>query len=189
MALRGFGVQSLTASTATPVFGTTTTSAIVLTPDRHTGRTDPGSQSSTSTVTVTSTQFFRVGDRVAVGPAAGPWDTAWVTAITAGTPPAGTLALKGLTSPHPTAQYVILNIACAGITVQPISVTASLYLGEDSTVSATSATLIFAFPILTTVGVAFYGNTAPAGNLLDTPHLWIIGGTTGDKYLPSILLI
>jgi hypothetical protein len=191
MAYRGFGVQTLTAATAQPVFGTTLTSAIsVLTTDPHTGRTDPASQASIASAVVTSTQFFRVGDRVAVGPAAGPYDWARVTAITAGTPPAGTLTLKGLTATHANGQYVILSIPCAGIGIQPISVTASMYVGEDSTVSATSATLIYAFPILTTVGVAYFsGFAAPAGNTLDTPHLWIIGANSSDKYLPSILIV
>lgn len=190
MALRGFGIQSLTANTAQPVFGTQLTAAITaVTADRHSGTTDPRSQASTSSAVVTSTQFFRVGDRVLVGPAAGPWDGATVTSITAGTPPAGTLGLKGLTKTHLATDYVILAISCAGVTIQPIKVTASMYIGEDSTVSATSATLIYSFAVASAAGVPFQGNVAPAGNTLDTQHLWIVAGTTADTYLPSILLI
>jgi len=189
MALRGFGIQTLS-GTAQPVFGTQLTAAItLLTPDRYSGNTDPRSQASIAQAVVTSTQFFRLGDAVIVGPAAGPYDWAKVTKIAAGTPPAGTLTLQGLTTTHLATDFVILSIPCAGLTILPITVGSTMYIGEDSTVSATSATLIYAITTAqTAAGVDFSPSRAMAGNVLDTPHLWITG-TSADKYLPSILLI
>lgn len=189
MPLRGFGIQTLS-GTAQPVFGTTLSAAITgLTTDRYTGNTDPRSQASTSSAVVVSTNFFRVGDRVVVGPAGGPWDEAQVTKITAGTPPAGTLALKGLTTTHASGEFVILAIACAGFSILPIVVGSTMYIGEDSTTGVASATLIYA---LTTTqaaaGVDYSPSRAMSGNVLDTPKLWI-NGTAADKYLPSVLLI
>lgn len=191
MALRGFGIQSLTAATAIPVFGTQLTAAITaITADRFTGRTDPRSQASLASAVVTSTVFFRLGDYVNVGPAAGPWESAEVTAITAGAPPAGTLTLKGLTKTHLVTDYVILAKPCAGFRIEPISVTASMFLGEDSTVASASVTTIHQFPILATAGTPYsLGMDGPSANVTDTSHLWIIGTTTGDKFLPSILMI
>jgi hypothetical protein len=189
MAFRGYGIQSVTAATAQPVFGTTLSAAFAVTPDMYSGTTDPRSQPSTAQAVVVNAQFFRVGDRVNVGPAAGPWDWARITKITAGTPPAATLTLQGLASSHASGQYVILAIPCASITIQPIKITTYMYVGEDSTVSASSATLIYSFPVSATVGTPFSGNTAPSANTLDTQHLWIVSGGTGDQYLPNILLV
>ena len=95
MSPRGFGIQTLTGATAQPAFGTTLSAAITnITTDPYTGTTDPRSQPSTSQAVVVNANFFRVGDRVNIGPAAGPYDWAKITKITAGTPPAATLRFK-----------------------------------------------------------------------------------------------
>jgi hypothetical protein len=190
LALRGFGIQTLT-GTAQPAFGTTLSSAITnLTTDPHTGRTDPASQLSLASAVVVNANFFRVGDSVNIGPAAGPYDWAKITKITAGTPPAATLTLQGLTSTHASAQFVILAIPCAQLYLFPGSANSgTFYIGEDSTVSSTSATLIRQITAAQALaGLGFVPSTSSSGGMQDTPHLWVTG-TSADTYLPSILMI
>lgn len=190
MALRGFGIQTLS-GTAQPAFGTTLSAAITnLTTDPRTGRTDPASQPSTSQAVVVNATFFRVGDIVNVGPAAGPFDSARITKITAGTPPAATLTLQGLTTTHATAQFVILAIPCAQLYLFPGSANSGIfYVGEDSTVGPTSATLIRQITAAQALaGLGFVPSTSSSGGMQDTPHLWVTG-TSADTYLPSILMI
>lgn len=190
MALRGFGSITLSGS-AQPAFGTTLTAAITnITPDRYTGQLDPRSAQSTASAVVTSVAFFRVGDRALVGPAAGPFDWAKITAITLGSSPAGTLTLQGLTTTHASGEFVILSIPCAIYTLLPGSGNAgTLYIGEDNTVSATSLTLIAAITATqAAAGVSFTPNRSSTGNVLDTPHLWL-KGTSADTYIPSLLQI
>lgn len=186
MALRGCGSVTLT-GTAQPLFGTTTTAAINPTPDRYTGQFDPRSQPSTGSVTVTSIQYFRVGDHVQVGPAGGPYDSAKITSITVGSSPAGTLGLQGLTKSHASGEWVILSKPCAGVKITPNVTSALVYIGEDNTVASTSLTLIDVIPISATAGTNpwQYGQSN-IGNVLDTPNLWIIG--TG-AIIPSILTV
>jgi hypothetical protein len=190
MALRGFGSQTLT-GTAQPAYGTTLSAAIsAVTPDRYTGMTDPRSQASTASATVVNADFFRVGDAVLVGPAAGPYDWAKITKITAGSAPAATLTLQGLTTTHASGQFVILAISCAMITLLPTLASSNVfYIGEDSTVGSTSATLIYSITaVQATAGVAYQPINSSGGNVLDTSHLWVTG-ISGDSYVPSILLI
>lgn len=190
MALRGFGVQTLTTGTAVPAFGTKLTAAItVITTDRYAGTTDPRANQSVASAVVTNTNFFRIGDHVLVGPAAGPWDGGYVTSITPGSAPAGTLGIRGLVKAHVSTDYVILAISCAGLYINTNVVGSILYIGEDSTVASTSATVIASISTAqSAAGKIFSPSTAPTINALDTQHLWIIG-STNDTFTPSILLI
>lgn len=188
MPLRGCGKVILT-GTAQPLFGTTTTAAINPTPDRYTGQFDPRSQASTGTVTVTTIQYFRVGDHCQLGPAGGPYDSCKITSITVGSSPAGTIGLQGLTKSHASGEWLILSKACAQITITPDVTTAVIYIGEDNTVGAASLTLIAQFPTAAAASTAVYQIGSPStGNVVDTPNIWLLG-TSGDAIIPSILTI
>ncbi len=191
MALRGVGVQTLSGS-AQPVFGTTVTDAFQVTPDIYTGRTDPASNPSTATIVVASTQVFRVSDRVMIGTAANfnsapstPPDQGQVVSIASSTE----MVVKGLTRAHAANEFVVLAITVSYIAIQPQGSSAIMYVGEDSTVSSTSLTLIQALPVASaTVVPPFVLGQSGSGNVYDTGHLWI-NGTTDGTYLPSLAQI
>lgn len=186
MPLRGCGSVTLT-TTAQPLFGTTTTAAINPTPDRYTSQFDPRSAPSTGSVTVTSIQYFRVGDHCQLGPAGGPYDSCKITSITVGSSPAGTIGLQGLTKSHASGEWLILSKACASFTISFNLTTATLYIGEDNTVASTSLTLIGLVPSqAATSTYAWQYGQSNIVNCLDTPNIWVIG--TG-AIIPSILTI
>jgi len=191
MPARGFGFKTVT-GTAQPVFGTTTTTIAVPTPDQYTGRMDPASNRSTVQVTVTDVSYFRKGDRVMLGisdsflvfPPVGtlPPDSAQVIAIAG-----SVLTLQGLTRRHEIGEFIVLSIPCARIKIQAGSGnTGELYIGEDPTVSVTSTTLID--QVDPSAGRTFDIGSSASGNVFDTPHFWLLG-TAPDTYLPSIILI
>ena len=185
MAIRGFGIQTVT-GTAQPVFGTTLTAAVTPTPDMYTGNTEPRSQRSQTILPVANPYLVRKGDKVILG-AAGAFvqtnmvaqDIGTVSAINIG---ASTITVVGLVRSHASGEFVVLSIEAARIKITANSYT--LYLGEDSTVSATSPTLVeYLLP-----GLSFDVGQSAIGNVHGTAHLWILG-TAADTFLASIVQV
>lgn len=190
MSTRGFGPQTVT-GTAQPAYGTTLTAAIVvLTTDFSTQRTDPASNPSQASAVVANPYIFRKGDRVAIGTAANfgfspivtqPPDWGNVTGVNYGTL---TVTIKGLTRTHASGEFVVLSVAVASYTILGFTLSNSLYIGEDSTVSPTSHTLIYVIG----PGLPYSFGQSSSGNVWDTGHLWL-EGTAADVYLPSFATI
>lgn len=187
MALRGFGNQTLTGS-AQPLIGTTLRAAATPSPDYNTGRLDPGSQPSSTYLSLNSpATLFRQGDHVQVGAS-----NTFVQGST--TPPDGgtvqsvnlsasNILVTGLMRKHSASEYVVLALPCAQINIQNGG-SSTLYLGEDSTVGANSATLAETCSAQgnITIGV-------PAlGNMIESQHLWV-QGSASNTILPYLLTI
>lgn len=184
MSLRGFGTQTLTGS-AQPLFGTTITAPIRPTPDMRTSRLDQASAPSQSVVGVNN-NLFRVGDHVLIGSSssftqtntASP-DGGIVSAINTA---ANTITVNGLMRAHSASDWAVLALPCAQVSIQNNQ--ANIYLGEDATVAAGSATLAAE---IGPSGVFSLGFPALA-NVLETQHLWV-QGTSGDSFLSYMLTI
>lgn len=188
MALRGFGNVTVTGA-AQPLFGTTTSAPVTPTPDRQTGSLSAPSSNPSYAVVPVNANIFRTGDRVFLGssaafgpvnsnPSPGP-DGGFVQAVNPG---AGTITVGGLQRNHNASEWAVLALPAAQIAIQAGA--DALYLGEDSSVSPTSATLIEKIGV---GGQAVIG--APSvGNLIETQHLWVYG-TDADTYVPYLLTI
>lgn len=187
MAIRGFPVQTLTGS-AVPVFGTTLAAALAVTPDMYTGNTQPASQRSTATGTVVS-GIFRKGDRVLVGTAAeivaGTCDSASISGV-AGADDT-TVTFQGLTRAHASGEFVVLALSVAAVLIRAVSLAGSdvVYVGEDDTAGASSATLV---DIITTATDPFRLGPSAIGNVFDTQHIWM-NGTSMDTVLASVVIV
>lgn len=188
MALRGFGGLQTVPSTPVPCFGTTLSAAPVINPDQYTGQITPGSNRSTSVLSVAAGTAgrFRTNDRVALGTAA-QFEQGNVTAADGGTVIAvstanNTITIQGLQRQHVSGEFVILALPVAAFAIQWVSGTA--YIGEDATVSASSSTLIQ--ELTTGAPTCEYGQSNIA-NVLEVQHLWI--GGVGATYIPSLLTV
>lgn len=189
MALRGFGNQTLTGSPQ-PLFGWPTTAAIRPSPDRNTGRLDPGSQPSSCLVPLgANTPYFRVGDHVLIGAS----NTFLPANQTPPLPPDGgtvqqvnlsasSILVTGLMRNHSASEWCILALPCAQINIQANG--DQIYLGEDSTVGPDSQTLIETAGPAGQITIGF----PSFGNMIETQHLWI-EGTAADTILPYLLSI
>lgn len=175
MAFRGFGFQALGAASQ-PLISTTLSAAFAVTPDPHTGRTDPGSQASTVTAAVASSANFLNGDKIWVGPAAGPFDQGQVYGI----PDATHIQIKGLTGPHASGEFVALGGNFSSIYV--LAGGATIFLGSDHTVAVGSATLFRQLLTTTFWEVGASGS----GNMYGTGSIWISGTTGAAAYLVSV---
>lgn len=192
MALRGYGFQSITATTPIPVFGTTLTALIRVTPGNSGSSAlfSPGSNPSYVVAPVANPYFFRVGDKVNVGAstafgltATTLCDTGKVVLVDyAGSK----ITIQGLAqATHASGEYVVLSVDCSGFNITAGNNSAILNLGEDPTVSATSNTLIA--QLFATASYSFGPSTVES--VFGTSHIWIEGTHTGDTYLPSVMLI
>jgi len=186
MSLRGFGIQTL-GTTPQPVFGATLTAAVVPTPDMQTGGLTPASNPSQAVVPV-SQNIFRKGDRVMIGasntfsqgsliqPDGGPVVAVNLTA--------SNITVMGLTRNHASGEFVVLALPVAQVQIQNFA--GLLYLGEDNSAGAGSASLIYEISASSTY-------TEPSGgavlaNCIETQKLWL-SGTNADTYLPNLLTI
>ena len=189
MALRGFGGLQALPVTVVPVFGTTLSAAAVINPDQYTGLIAAGgSNKSSAVLSVANAGRFRDKDHVAIGTAAQfeqgnsvQADGGTVTAVSAA---AGTITVQGLQRSHASGEFVVLAMPCAEFNIQVTSASNPVYLGEDPTVGLNSQTLI---EELTAVGTFSFG-TSNIGNVLDTQHLWL-GGGTGVEFIPAFLTV
>lgn len=189
MSLRGFGFQTLTDGTPQPCFGTRVTSPIVISPDRNTGRIDVASQPSQAVLAVAA-NIFRVGDHILLGssadfgpvnqtpPPAAP-DGGVISAINTA---ANTATVNGLQRRHNASEWAVLALPVGQAVIQ--NGNALINIGEDSSDSAASATLIAQ---VQATGVYVLGSPS-LGNVVETQHIWI-QGTGGQQYLPSLLTI
>lgn len=185
MSLRGFGgIQTLTGS-AVPVYGTTLSAATQLNPDFYTGNTQPGSNRSSCAVSVAvgTGSRFRAGDRIAIG-VAGAFEQGNSLQTDGGDVQkvsGDVLTVIGLTRNHASGEFVVLTLPVAAFSVQLISASGNVYLGEDATVGAASTTLL---EEMNAAGFFQYGQNNIAG-VLDVSHLWISGGA-GSQFIPSL---
>lgn len=184
MPIRGFGTQTLTGA-AQPLFGTTITTPVRPAPDMRTGRLDQASAPSQSVIGVEA-NIFRQGDHVLIGSSAAftqantlSPDGGVVSAIDTA---ANTITVNGLTRAHNASDWAVLALPCAQISIQNNQ--ANVYLGEDATVAAGSATLVAE---IVPSGVFALGFPAIA-NIIETQHLWV-QGTSGDSFLSYLLTI
>lgn len=191
MALRGVGVQTITTTNVgQPLFGTTVTNAFQVTPDQFAGNTGAGANPSIASLVVASTAVFRVGDKVMIGTAAASFiavptlapDFGEVVSISSAT----AMKVKGLTRSHAATEFIVMCTTCSYLAIQPQGSTAVMYIGEDSTVAAGSATLIEVIPVASvTSQPVFQLGASSNGNVYETSHLWITG-TTAQTYLPIL---
>lgn len=176
MAIRPFGFQTLTGSPQ-PAFGSKVATAFVVTPDAHTGNTDPRSQGSKSTIVVTAGTGtnFRAGDKIMVGPQAGPFDYGKVTAVAT-----DTLTVQGLTASHATGEFVVLGIDAAEIFIQ--AVTNTLYIGTYQLTAATTSPYIYRALL---AGQVYNPGSSNVGSVKGTSAYWVYG-TGADTFLPGL---
>jgi len=193
MSLRGFGNQTLTGSPQ-PLIGSQLQSAVTPSPDFYTGRLDPGSQSSSSLLSVYAPSLFRQGDHVMVG-ASNSFNQGSTTSVDGGTvqavnASASNILVTGLMRRHSAGEWVILAVPVSQALIQVPSGNsgAQVYLGEDATVASTSQTLIAAIP-KNTVQPPFSVPTSAGGtfNTFESQKMWV-QGTASDTYLPSLFI-
>lgn len=178
MAIRGFGNQTVT-GTPQPAFGTTLTTTFMVTPDSHTGLTDPRSQPSSVLAAVADSFIFRISDRMMIGAAGGPYDWGKIVAI----PDATHVRIQGLsTARHVAGEWLILAVDCAHVEINANAST--LYIGEDNTVGAASKTL---YKVLLP-GAPYSTPSSADGNMFGTSHYWVLG-TAADTFLPNLTTI
>lgn len=173
------GVQTIGAASQ-PVFGTTMNGAGVMTMDPHTLRTNPASQASSTVLPLTSTKGFRVGDRVLVGPKAnfvfqGSLDQGTVDAVVAGT----SITVLGLLIAHASGEYVVLNEDAMTVSITSGTMAGVYYLGTDSTVSSTDASVFAA----KNPG-SDYNSPPGIADTQKTAEYWIFG-TAADTFTAS----
>ena len=187
MSLRGFGYQTLTGSPQ-PLFGTTLSAAVSPSPDFYTGRLDPGSQNSSAYLYLNApVNLFRTGDHVMVGASDSFVQGATVSpdggTVQAVNLSASNILVTGLQRKHSASEWVILALPVAEVDIQN-GASGTLYLGEDNTVGAGSATLAKTTAADTTMTIGSPG----LGNMIETQKLWV-KGTASNTILPSLLTI
>ena len=191
MAIRPFaGIQTIS-GTAQPVFGTTCTAAFQPPPDQFLGGNGPGTNQTQVEIPVTSSKGFRVGDQVAIGPAA-----AFVqgTASVANQADVGTIKqivdathilVQGLIKGHASGEFVVLDEVCGNVHIIPVTTAAVAYIGNSSAVSSTDESVFDVLPIVAAGAAPGYVHDSESIGIsqpMTTTSYWIIG-TAADKFL------
>ena len=182
------GVQTIGAASQ-PVFGTALTAAITPTVDPHTGTNRPGTTPPPVIISVTSTVGILEGDSVAVGPK-GNFTTANRSkldhGVVASIISATQMSVNGLLQSHAaTGEYVVLDEVASTVHIIPVSTTAQIFLGTDSTVSGTD---LFVFDVIakvaSTAEPTYWHQSLPAGrsDSYQTSQYWL-DGTQNDTFL------
>lgn len=192
MAQRGFGGVTTLPATAIPVYGTTLTAAAVINPDQYTGKITPGSNRSTSVLSVANAVPFRTNDRVAIGTAA-QFEQGNTVQADGGTVVAvnlanSTITVQGLQRQHGSGEFVVLAISVAAIGIQVLSASSAsgeVYLAEDGTAGPASPTLMWE---LAPGGIFQFGTSPTVADVFETQHLWIAGGA-GSQFIPSFVTV
>lgn len=176
MAIRPFGFQTVTGAPQ-PAFGSKVATAFNVTPDAHTGQTDPRSQGSYSKVAVTTGQGtnFRIGDNIQIGAQGGPYDRGKVVAILT-----DTLTVQGLTTSHAAGEFIIIGINTGEISIQANAST--LYIGTDAMTASTTSPGIYRFLL---PGQLYNPGSSNVGSVKGTSAYWI-WGTLSDSFLPGL---
>ncbi len=187
MGVRPFaGIQTVSGSVQ-PIFGTAVTAAVTPPPDPFSGNLTPGSNETQCSLTVTSTNGFLPGDRVAVGPTAAfkpgivavgsiP-DQGTVKSITSST----VMVVQGLKNTHAaTGEWCVLNEDTGNIHLVPISIAHATYIGNASTVAAGDLSVIDYWPSSGPLPIDFesIGGTQP----MQLSQFWLLG-TAADTFL------
>jgi len=176
-----FGVQALGAS-AQPVFGTTLTAASHFAVDRFTGTNKPGATTPPVTVVLESSASLIVGDRVAVGPGSnftvanrGNLDHGTVASIALD---GVTITVQGLLQNHASGEFLVLDEPASFVQITPITNTALMYLGTDSTVSASDTSVFDVLAPIADTSEPTYSHISPTTGVADsyqTSQYWIDG--------------
>jgi hypothetical protein len=187
MSLRPFyGVQTVSGS-AQPVFGTAVTAAVTPPPDQFSGNLTPGSNETQCTLTVTSTNGFLPGDRVAVGltaafkpgiVAAGSIpDQGMVKSITSGT----AMVVQGLKKSHAASgEWCVLAETAGRIRIRFLGSNV-LYIANASTVNSTDLSVIDVLAPSTLFDSGAIG-TSQSWN---TSTFWAYG-TSSDTFVAAL---
>ena len=187
MGLRPFAGPQVVAGTAQPCFGTAVTAAITPPPDPFSGNLNPGSNETQCNLTVTSTNGFLPGDRVAVGPTAAfkpgivatgsiP-DQGTVKSITSST----VMVVQGLKKPHAaTGEWCVLNESAGRVRIRSLGANVE-YLGNASTVSATDLSVFDALTPGNLFDTGDIGSTQP----WQTSTFWLFGTAT-DTFIAAL---
>lgn len=181
MPIRTFGLETVGAASQ-PVFGTTLTAASKFSVDPYKGTNRPGTTTPPIAVVVTSTQGMLVGDRVAVGPKGNftaanrkLLDQGTIAAISSST----VMTVQGLTQNHAIGEYLVLCETSDHVNVIPVTQVGSIYLGTDSTISATDASMFAGGP------PQYWFDNPPTGSsqAYQTDQYWLFGTTPGDTFI------
>lgn len=180
MALRTFGVQTLTGS-AQPVLGDVLTAALPIPPDPT---VDP-------IATVANTALYQVGDRITVDPYQANQDSYRVSRILSAT--TMQLSLEGTQGhAHATNAIIALAINSADIVIQELDGNAAaIVIGSDNTVTSVpggNACYVLQKATSPTQANGFKLTNSTQGDNVNTADLWVIG-TAADKYLAYALVI
>lgn len=182
------GIQTIAAA-STPVFGTTiTTAATTIAVDRYTGTNKPGTTTPAVTVNVTSSAGFLVNDRVQIGPKAN-----FTTAnralldhgVIASIVSATQITVQGLLQVHAVGEFCVLDEPASHVRILPVNTTAQLFLGTDSTVSSTDASVFDVIAqIASTAEPTYWHDSFPTDNSDSyfTSQYWI-SGTAGNTFV------
>ena len=191
MGMRSFaGIITLTGS-AQPLFGVALTAAATPPPDQFSGNLNPGSNETQVTLVVTSTDGFRAGDVVAVGPTA-----TFKPGITTSIPDRGMvksitdathMVVQGLQHSHAASgEWVVLNNVAGNVHCRPVVTTAAVYIGNASTVAAGDPSVIDVLPIVASgAGPAYVFDAESIGisQPFNLAEFWMVG-TAADTVLP-----
>jgi hypothetical protein len=185
MGLRPFAGPQTVSGAAQPVFGSAVTAAVTPPPDPFAGNLNPGTNETQCNLTVTSTNGFLPGDRVAVGLAAGfkpgivaaasiP-DQGTVKSITSST----VMVVQGLKKAHAaTGEWCVLNETTGRVRIR--SGGSTLYIGNASTVSATDLSVFDILSPGNLFDTGDIGNTQP----WNLSTFWVFG-TLNDTFVAA----
>ena len=193
MAIISFGgVQAIASSSASqPVFGSTLSAAVAITPDKFSNNNGPGSNQTQAIVPVaTGTgKFFSVGQQVAVGPAAAfkPSSVTAAAAADVGIIKAistDNITVQGLQKNHASGEFFVVNEVVANVHICPVgggSANDALYIGNSQTVSSTDPSVfdIIAIPAHPGLPTYVHDSAAVGGSQpYNTSEYWIAGTST-----------
>ena len=177
--LRSWGIVTLTGS-AQPWFGDKCTAAVGL-----------PLGNGIIPVTVTSTTFYRAGDRIVIDPLTASQDLLIIDTVASSTV-LNCRSEGGVTHTHLTNAIIVLSIACSEIMIQAIDGnSATVWLGTDNTVTATPGGTAFQQLQKVTAGLApalFRMTNSVAYNWARTSDGWMIG-TASDKVAVTAIVI
>ena len=199
MGVRPFaGIITLSGS-AQPLFGSAVTAAVTPPADQFSGSLTPGSNETQCSLTVTSTNGFLPGDRVAVGLTAAfkpgivatgsiP-DQGTVKSITSGT----VMVVQGLKNSHAaTGEWCVLNDSASSVHIRPVVTAAAVYIGNASTVSSSDVSLLDILPIVAAAGTApgyvFDTESAGVAQPVQLSEFWLVG-TANDTFLARFVTL
>lgn len=184
MALRSFGVQTLT-GVAQPVMSDVTTAAVLVPPSGV-----------DAYITVASNTFYQVGDRIVLEPRTTNQDSYRVIAKVTGTGSSSTTVMQCSLeggSGHAHASGVVIQIAIPAIdvVVTPVDGGAGpVFIGADNTVTVSNGGTVCTRLDKTAAGTqanAWHMAGGTDHNIVDTAEAWMIGTLADLVYVYALV--